>query len=294
MTPHDPAALLELAESRWGAGILGAEAPDEVSEDAAGSWRRAERAPIDWRARLGTLARADRMGTGDLRGFSERVTILRQLLTRTSVVGLLVDCIAWFAPDAVERPGDKKGERDQYSNCLNHLITLISNTFDDGTASPLQVLEWLRLQIATNDDEDEPYEQSTLMAEGVTVALTVHKAKGLEYDRVLVPFTTKSFTRESNPQKGRTEVSVLQRRASEAVLVWRWSPPRGARVFVNYVQGGPDDRDNKREMVLEEARLLYVALTRARYEAHVFRRPARQPVQEPDSWSELLSIGEGS
>ena len=117
------------------------------------------------------------------------------------MVGLLVDCAASF-PDAVERPGEKDEERSRYSNCLNHLITLISNTFDDGSASPLQVLEWLRLQIAANTNEDEPYEQATLMADGVTVALSVHKAKGLEYDRVVLPFTTKPFVRTSRGEAG--------------------------------------------------------------------------------------------
>ncbi|MFE7223418.1 UvrD-helicase domain-containing protein [Nocardioides sp. NPDC057577] len=293
MAPGDPAALLQLAESRWGAGVLASEPPDVLPEDAAEAWRNAQAAPIDWRSRFGTLASSARLSTGDLRGLSDRLAILQRHLTRSSIVGLLVDCVAWFAPDAVERPGEKDEERGRYSNCLNHLITLISNTFDDGSASPLQVLEWLRLQIATNTDEDEPYEQATLTADGVTVALSVHKAKGLEYHRVVLPFTTKPFIR-NQPRKGRTEVSVLRRPGTKAALLWRWSPPGQAEVFANYAQDGADDQENEREAMLEEVRLLYVAMTRARLEVRAFRKPAGHTPQVPNSWSELLSTPGGS
>lgn len=286
--PIDNAALLELAESRWGAGILSAGPPDLLAETDAEAWRNTETTLTSWRSRMGTLEHDDTLGTTDLQGLRQRLLILRGLLTRSSVVGLLVDCVAWFAPDAVERPAEVGDERARYSNCINHLITLISNTFDDGAASPMQVLEWLRLQIAVNHDEDEPFEQSTLMAKGVTVALSVHKAKGLEYDRVLIPFTSKAFERKT-PARGRTEVSVLDRPTEKPLLMWRWRPRRQDDVIANYPAVGLSTRENQHEVLLEETRLLYVALTRARHEVHVFRCRSGGVQGEPDSWSDLLS-----
>lgn len=286
LAPSDASALLQLAETRWGAGVVGSQPPDVLVEEDAQGWRAAGDTPVDWRSRFGSLVASGNLRTDDLRGLSSRLGILRRLLNRSSVVGLLVDCTAWFAPDAVERPCERDEDRRQYSHCLNHLITLISDTFDDGSASPLQVLEWLRLQIATNTDEDEPYEEGALTAAGATVALSVHKAKGLEYDRVVLPFTTKPFVR-TRPRKG-TEVAVLRRGNATPALLWRWAPPRG-QVFANYRPDDPDDKDNLHEAMLEEARLLYVALTRARTQAIAFRTPVARVPDTPNSWSDLLS-----
>ena len=89
-------------------------------------------------------------------------------------------------------------------------------------------------------------------------------------------------------------MSVLRRSGTEAALLWRWSPLRQQQVFANYEDDGNDDRDNTREAMLEEARLLYVAMTRARSEVRGLRRPATQVPQVPNSWSDLLSVTGGS
>jgi ATP-dependent exoDNAse (exonuclease V) beta subunit len=172
--------------------------------------------------------------------------------------------------------GSEVSDREHYRRCLDHLICLIDDAFGAGASTVQGILEWLRLQIATNQDEDEPSPPV-----GVSVrALTVHKAKGQEFDRVLIPNT---WTQFGAPEAIATQSSVLAHQGRQG-LVWKWRSRSGE--CSNTKDDGLDEAD-KRELEREEARLLYVAMTRARHQLLVFH-PSRS---RPGSWWSLLQRG---
>ena len=111
-------------------------------------------------------------------------------------------------------------------------------------------------------------------------ALTVHKAKGQEFDLVLIPNT---WTQFGAPESVATQSSVLAHQDRQG-LVWKWSSRSGYCSNTRDPALGDADR---RELEKEEARLLYVAMTRARHRLLVFH----PGWSSPDSWWSLLRKG---
>ncbi len=117
------------------------------------------------------------------------------------------------------------------------------------------LIEWLRRRIALADDRNED-EQLRLESDADRVQIaTIHASKGLEYDLVFLPFTALS--------PGQPTVSPL-------VHEWHEHERRNAWVRAR----GDDDKSDalihaialsERQELAERVRVLYVALTRARY-----------------------------
>ncbi len=97
--------------------------------------------------------------------------------------------------------------------------------------------------------------------------MTIHRAKGLEFDIVIVPELQRAMRAEERPLL-RTDVS------SDGLALFAAAPPRGGpkSALYEYLHANANDAANA-----EAYRLLYVALTRARDALHLlWREPARQ------------------
>ncbi|MCF6376419.1 ATP-dependent helicase [Nocardioides KLBMP 9356] len=285
--PDDAAALLELCETRWAAGILGDQAPAGLEEE----WGRGLPVPAAWQTRFAELAKHGSFLRDDLRSLRDRLQLLGTALSTTPVLEWVVECVSVFAPEACSLPiDDDKTERPRYGRCLDHLLTLLDGQFQDGPLSLESLLTWIRLQIATNHREDEPDPQT----EGTIVALTVHKAKGLEYDRVVVPSTDRIF---GPPRSVETRTAVLRPKDEKVRLLWRWHLKGRTETDYSNVplarqlaDWGTDEVDTARE----EARLLYVAMTRAKEELVLLvDHRATAAAGRPTRWSDLLLMGGG-
>lgn len=283
--PDDAAALLELCETRWAAGILGDLAPSGLQEN----WGSGIATPAAWQTRFVKVATDGRFLRDDLIPLRERMRLLASMLSTTPLLEWIVECSSVFAPDSCSLPiEDDETERLRYGRCLDHLLTLLDAQYQDGPLSLERLLSWLRLQIATNRRDDEPSSTS----EGRIVALTVHKAKGMEYDRVVVPSTDRLF---GPPRSLKTRTAVLRPPGERVRLLWRWRlTGRTMTDYSNVPQGrqhadwGTDDIDTARE----EARLLYVAMTRAKEELVLMvDRKATPGAGRPTSWADLLLMG---
>ena len=156
-------------------------------------------------------------------------------------------------------------ETMQYQANLEKLMEILERNLGGDKVSLYDVYTFLKLNIATNRTETEPEvvtdeEQSRNLYRTI-LCMTVHKAKGLEFDTVIIPYTNRTF-----PVWEQTEIII---------------DPVERRVGWNYT--GDKERKNRRLKYpamrndlyqelkeidaasgrREETRILYVAMTRA-------------------------------
>jgi superfamily I DNA/RNA helicase len=288
----DDAALLELSRTRWFPRLSSMPAPMELSAERRRSWGEAFPPIATWADRLANYGRTGNFERADLDALRARVVGLYELLQRKSVLGWLMDCDSWMQPRTVLLEGESSDdvERNRYGRCFDHLLTILDENFGNAPISPHGLLEWLRLKIATDESEDEP--DPTSSTTKVTV-VTVHKAKGLQYHRVIVPPTSLKFTDGS----WGSDIAIVPTE-SMPQLLWRWSPTdRGKFTNVHPVDRRLWDRESL-ERIREESRLLYVAMTRAREELDIVvlsvekkkHDSGKMVVDEPASWADLLGL----
>lgn len=281
LDPQDDAALLELMQSRWGVGLAGRMSPPGRCDDEA-VWSERPSAVLTWRPRFATAAGTGSFDRRDLDDLRKRVVSLASMRRTTPAMGFIVLCRESFLPDAYSSPrdvGDAKLRR--YRRCLDHLITLMDQRFADSPVTLLGLLEWLRLQIAINRNEDEPYRDEAVVGE--TIALTVHKAKGMEFDRVLIPNTWTAF---GAPTTVKTSTAIVRDGTGATRLLWKWRPDDLPERTNSSLADGRLWAVDEREIRREETRLLYVAMTRAKTELRMLL-PRRA---SPDTWAGLLEM----
>lgn len=169
---------------------------------------------------------------------------------------------------------------EEYKANLDRLIFLLKQQFGDFQASLYDLEKFLSIKMATDNTENE-WKKEEDVSHRIKV-MTVHKAKGLEFDFVLMPETSSAFIKNS-----KTQVLLIQDRES-----WKLG------FSVNWIDQQlinshfeKNITDEKEEIVAEESRLLYVALTRAKKGIFVNSSPnmSRQSFQ---SWNDLLESGE--
>jgi len=293
--PEDSAAVLELCATRWSAGLMTSAPPPALDQDGRAAWGTVVGPIVGWETRLATLARTGNFDVTDLEPLKKRLRLLRGMLEGMSVMSWIVECDRLFTPASCDKPDDSLTDRERYDRCRHHLLTLMDTEFAESSSTLEIVLSWLKLQIATNRNEDEPSavpvtEDDTIRDEsdtepGRTVALTVHKSKGAQFDIVLVPNT---WTKFGAPKGTETEVSVLVEPGTKPRIAWRWKIVRDGKKETFESGSGNAAKDHWKEETSEnkkeETRLLYVAMTRAKEQLIMFLPTAASK----ESWSDLL------
>lgn len=286
LNPRDDAALLELCETRWFGGLTSLLAPDELDGEERARWPASIPPLQQWSERLASLREAEDLDRSDLEPVRLRVRGLARMLQTRPAIAWLLESARVLQPHAYRFEAEADDvDLARYVRCFDHLVSRLDEAFADAPISPHRLLEWLRLQIATNHVEDEPAPRFLSGATQVT-ALTVHKAKGLEFDKVIVPRTWLSFT-----ARGQDQIAVVSDGQGSARLLWDWTPPGKGLSFTNVA--GEDrrlwDLDHE-ELVREEARLLYVAMTRARSHLVILKRGGDSH-GAPGRWADLIARG---
>ena len=282
MSPDDTAAVLEFCETRWFGGFSSSqEPPDGLDDDVF--WRDDVAPIMSWSDRLPNLhpSAGENLKVDDLEPIRARLRSLNALIQVMSPVALLAQCYHKFKPHAwlrSESDAEKLVDLPAYSRCLEHLLVLLDLETATRPLTLPSLVDWLRIQIATNDKEDEP--QPKVL--GVTTALTVHKAKGQEFDFVIIPNTWAQF--ESSEASSLVSI-VRHTQTGQPKVMWRWRLDNGE--IANFDTSSPAAQGEEGETRREETRLLYVAMTRARDELVIYWQ--KQP--KPSSWGELLAIG---
>lgn len=162
----------------------------------------------------------------------------------------------------------------EYELNLIQLIYLLKKELKNTMPTLFNIEKLLRLKIQT----DQTISRKTFDSTGKhrLSIMTVHKSKGLEFDHIFIPNTKRPFHHFT-----KSDVII-----EDTLVGYRTFIQKG-KVFKNnhYEQL---TRLNKEENVGEEARLLYVALTRAKKKVYI-DAPQSSNNHEVRQWGDLIA-----
>ncbi len=147
----------------------------------------------------------------------------------------------------------------QYQANLEKLLGILQKNLGGDKVSIYDVYNFLNLAIATDRSETEAEVDSNDEYNSV-LCMTVHKSKGLEFDSVIIPYTTRSF-----PAREHTEIlidPVTREVGWNFVDERKVDDERRLSSMRNDLYSELKEREVYRTKQ-EEVRILYVAMTRA-------------------------------
>lgn len=215
--------------------------------------------------------RPDRMGIADLLQPYDRFPEAESRLRHYSAIDVLEQLVRQLKPDeryarrlfAWLKENSEADEetmrrevafrRQEYAMNLEHLFYLLKKEFGRYPVSLFELEKYLAIQMGSNTTETELRPPD---AEHHWIkVMTVHQAKGLEFDYVLLPYTDDPFVRSHG-----TRV-ILQKNGDrwQVGYHFQW---KDRRIVNSHMKAMEEDEE--KEMIGEETRLLYVALTRAK------------------------------
>jgi ATP-dependent helicase/nuclease subunit A len=225
-------------------GSLGALTDDQLLEtrQAAGSLRLS--ALLSARSRLPEGAVA----------LATRLSALRDDLGRRPLAAALarfVEGSPLLPVAAFARDGDQR---------IANLRKLAGRIEDRSREHALPLAEAVREVMGLDEEVEGESERSLADDEHDAVRiLTIHKAKGLEFERVFLPDLTRRQGADRRPALSATRFA-----GPEGALLAVAMRPRAARAVVNAAHLLREERDRAHRLA-EAKRLLYVAMTRARH-----------------------------
>ncbi|MBC2726983.1 MAG: ATP-dependent helicase [Desulfosporosinus sp.] len=140
---------------------------------------------------------------------------------------------------------------------LNKLKDKARNLMTDDAMQPLQFLEYLQVMISSNQEEDDASIPEHDRSHGLVSLYSIHKAKGLDFPIVIIPHLDKRLNRKT------IEPNIIFL-VNERELAINHS-------FIGDSELKPDldfarlHEHEELELLEEEIRVLYVALTRAKH-----------------------------
>lgn len=180
--------------------------------------------------------------------------------------------------EELRNSGKTENEVSHLAQCyrlnLNKLLNMLYEQFAGDYASLLDAYSWLDLKIQTGFKEDSLYPEVSLEQGECIEVMTVHKAKGLEFDAVVMPYLDVPFF----SKEGLRSKVLIDDRSPAVKVGWKLDKAMKSR---NYDELALNEIEATRR---DEARLLYVALTRAKNHLLLFM-PSY--VLE-DTWASML------
>lgn len=148
------------------------------------------------------------------------------------------------------------------------LIDILQNQTIQEALTPSEVYAFLSNQIKNPDGNNESYQQTVENDEKAVRIMTIHKSKGLEFDVVVLPYL--SLTSVENKKWKFTSFRAKSKGSDDNKYYFAISglPKEQNELFVAQTQA-------------ENERLLYVALTRAKYNAFIFEGKSNAHLLSP-------------
>lgn len=185
------------------------------------------------------------------------------------------------------KKGYKNLEILQYELNLEKILAEIYTQFNNNS-SIIQIYDWLRLQILTNRESDEAEIEESSFNDNYIRIMTVHKSKGLQFHTVIIPNPNNPFIRHENAITKDVIVQINE----ENQLEFGWKYLDQSSNFEDITTNYPDLRTlEDEELRREEARILYVAMTRAMQSLKIYGlSKVKRRATIPNTWGELLKM----
>lgn len=174
--------------------------------------------------------------------------------------------------------------RKHYRLNLQKLIKIIYSHFAGQYASLVEVFYFLDNKVSTSSkEEDEVYPDAL---ENMIEVMTVHQAKGLEWDTVIIPYTDDFIGIDTQKRKSTETMHFVFKQDGKSLKVgWEYIPRKGDK-------GYPYQNEYFTELLTyenegqfnESMRVLYVAATRCKRNLY-FMMPKKIDTQ---TWASLL------
>ncbi|WP_214746568.1 exodeoxyribonuclease V subunit beta [Exiguobacterium sp. s189] len=181
--------------------------------------------------------------------------------------------------------GYQPHELIQYERNLYKILDIAVKRLKGEVNDPVSIYDWLKIQLATNRDEDEAdIDSKDINEDRVIRVMTVHKAKGLEFHSVFLPFTDSSLI-----QGHQHKVLLTSKGLSNHEKVLAFHFKEGDEV-VTTASFKTIKAEDIAETLNEETRLLYVAMTRAeqRLWINAARPHTQKGLRDKDTWEKLI------
>ncbi len=167
-----------------------------------------------------------------------------------------------------------------YEKNLEHLIYLIQKNFSDDILTINEIEKYLRIGIETNDEESVK-KVSDEVSKNKVFCMTIHKAKGLEFDYVYIPITDHQFISYNRKvqmylSEGSDNYSIGYKINMDSLVC--------KNNYFNEIY-----EKEKKEIVGEEIRLFYVALTRAKKGLYIYEDRFINRKNHINRWMDILT-----
>ena len=194
----------------------------------------------------------------------------------------------------ISNQSDKKDEMKQvaihkaleYEANLNHLLFLLQKEFSDATMTLFRLEKYLKRKIATDNTEDMVHLEADEKLQALRV-MTVHKAKGLEFNTVILPYTNKKFI---NYKRNQYMITKTEEGYEFGYSIYSQENGQNGMTSINTCYKKQADEEEK-ELVGDETRLFYVACTRAESELYLFKNLFAQKGNTINNWMDLIVRG---
>lgn len=148
---------------------------------------------------------------------------------------------------------------DCYLLNFNKLMRILYENFTGEYASLLGVFAFLENKMQTDRKEDCVYpDKKTEEGKCLVEVMTVHKAKGLEFETVILPYMNMPFFQDEDYDEFKG--FITDERSGQLTVGWAFQHRGKLRRNIFYDEMMTDEQQAARR---EEARILYVAMTRA-------------------------------
>ncbi|WP_035766760.1 UvrD-helicase domain-containing protein [Butyrivibrio sp. NC2002] len=137
----------------------------------------------------------------------------------------------------------------QYKADIYKLVRILFDNFGMTKTSLYDVYRFLKIQIATNREEEEPSIRTQDDYRSV-LCMTAHKSKGLEFDTIIIPYTTKRFRTKKDKE------IIIE--PTDNRVGWNGEGKDFCNEFYEELHEAQVLKEKR-----EETRILYVAMTRA-------------------------------
>lgn len=184
-------------------------------------------------------------------------------------------------------------ERDVYNLNLNKLMQIFYDTFKSEYSSFWNAYKLLKLWCSTNNQEDSVYPEAKDKKNAPTIqVMTIHKAKGLEFDTVILPHLNKRFLHDWTSDKDlvkkgmMTDFNITDKNGKLSLGFFLHGPHYKKGFYNdNYIRNKAAESN---ATFRDEARILYVGLTRAKRYLYCYLQEAHP---KDDTWAAMVQAG---